>query len=146
MKKLKLLSCTLLLALVACGGATTPSNNNPTSSDTPVSEEVSNPETPTSEENPVSEEGPVSEEVSNPEDPTSEDKPAEDPFKDAYTPVEFDTTKDVTIKFYSTMGQNLRKVYDIFIEDFNEMYPNITVEHTTGFGYDELLSQIKTEL
>jgi len=116
MKRLKLLSCTLLLALVACGGATTPSNNNPTSNDVPASEEVS-------EETSVE----TSEETSNPEAPTSEDKPAEDPFKDAYTPVEFDTTKDVTIKFYSTMGSSLKAVYDVYIEDFNEMYPNITI-------------------
>ena len=65
---------------------------------------------------------------------------------DAFTPVEFDTTKEVTINFYSTMGSALVKNYDIFIEDFYELYPNIKVNHTQPGGYDDVRDQIKTEL
>ncbi len=52
----------------------------------------------------------------------------------------------VTIKFYHTMGQSLRKVLDKHIVKFNEIYPNITVEHSQVGGYDEVLNQINTEL
>lgn len=63
-----------------------------------------------------------------------------------FTPVEFDTTKEVTIKFYSTMGMNLVTVFDVFIEDFTEMYPNIKIEHEQIGGYDDVLDQCKKEL
>lgn len=59
----------------------------------------------------------------------------------------FDTTKDVEITFYSTMGDSLQSVYNAYIDEFNEIYPNIKVTHTqpTG-GYNGLLEQVKTEL
>ena len=52
----------------------------------------------------------------------------------------------VTIKFYHTMGQSLRKVLDKHIAKFNEIYPNIKVDHSQVGGYDEVLNQINTEL
>ena len=52
----------------------------------------------------------------------------------------------VTIKFYHTMGANLRDVLDIYIEEFNLLYPNITIEHEQVGGYDDVRSQISEEL
>jgi len=52
----------------------------------------------------------------------------------------------VTISFYNTMGSNLRTVLDAYIAEFNEMYPNITIEVTQVGGYDDVRDQISTEL
>ena len=59
---------------------------------------------------------------------------------------EFDTSKPVTITFYHTMGESLRAVLDKHIEKFNELYPNITVQHKQVGGYDDVREQIKTEI
>ena len=53
---------------------------------------------------------------------------------------------EVTITFYHTMGQNLRDVLDLYIADFNEMYPNITIVHEQVGSYDDVRDQISTEL
>ena len=53
---------------------------------------------------------------------------------------------EVTITFSHTMGESLRNVLDQYIEKFNEIYPNITVEHSQVGGYNEVRDQIKTEL
>ena len=58
----------------------------------------------------------------------------------------FDTSKPVTIKFYHTMGESLRAVLDKYIAKFNELYPNITIEHEQVGGYDDVREQIKTEI
>ncbi len=52
----------------------------------------------------------------------------------------------VTIKFYHTMGTNLSSVLDLYIEEFNKLYPNITVEWVQVGGYDDVREQIKTEI
>ena len=59
---------------------------------------------------------------------------------------EFDTSKPVTITFYHTMGESLRAVLDKHIAKFNEIYPNITVNHKQVGGYDDVREQIKTEI
>ena len=53
---------------------------------------------------------------------------------------------EVTITFYHTMGANLQGVLNTAIEAFNELYPNITVEHKSIGDYDALRKQIATEL
>ena len=58
----------------------------------------------------------------------------------------FDTSKQITIKFYHTMGANLREVLDRYIIEFNKLYPNITIEHEQVGGYDDVRDQIKTEI
>ena len=51
------------------------------------------------------------------------------------TPPNFDVPEEgydgepVTITFYHTMGQNYQKILDDYIVEFNELYPNITIEH-----------------
>ena len=53
---------------------------------------------------------------------------------------------DVTITFYHTMGSNLSDVLNIYIEEFNKLYPNIHIVHEQVGGYDDVRDQIKTEL
>ncbi len=53
---------------------------------------------------------------------------------------------EVTITFSHTMNQTYQDVLDMYIQKFNEIYPNITVEHQQVGGYDEVRDQIKTEL
>ncbi len=53
---------------------------------------------------------------------------------------------EVTITFSHTMGQNLRDVLDKYIAKFNDMYPNIHIEHTQDGGYDDVRDKISTEL
>ena len=52
----------------------------------------------------------------------------------------------VEIKFYHTMGQNLRDVLDAYIVEFNKLYPNITIISEQVGGYDDVREQIVTEI
>ncbi len=52
----------------------------------------------------------------------------------------------VTITFYHTMGQNLRDVLDLYIAEFNKLYPNITIVHEQVGGYDDVREQISTQI
>lgn len=58
----------------------------------------------------------------------------------------FDTETPVEITFYSSMGQNLQDIFNVYLEEFNELYPNITVHHESIGGYDDVRDQIKIEL
>ncbi len=51
-----------------------------------------------------------------------------------------------TVTFYHTMGSNLRDVLDDTIEEFNKLYPNITIVHEQVGGYDDVRTRISTEL
>ena len=54
---------------------------------------------------------------------------------------------EVSITFYSTMGKNLKEVFDAYLEDFNAEYSYITVNHNTDIGsYDQVRDQTATEL
>ena len=50
----------------------------------------------------------------------------------------FDTSKEITITFHHTMGTNLRAQLDYAIERFQEIYPNIKVEHEQIGSYDDV--------
>ena len=52
----------------------------------------------------------------------------------------------VEITFYHTMGQNLRDVLDLYIAEFNKLYPNITIVSEQVGGYDDVREQISTEI
>lgn len=52
----------------------------------------------------------------------------------------------VTITFYHTMGTNLSEVLNLYIEEFNKLYPNITVNATQVGSYDDVRDQISTEI
>ena len=53
---------------------------------------------------------------------------------------------EVTIKFYSTMGANLQEVLNNYIVEFNKLYPNIHIEHSSVGNYDDVRDQISTEI
>ena len=53
---------------------------------------------------------------------------------------------EVTIKFYHTMGQNLSDVLDLYIVEFNKLYPNIHIVWEQVGNYDDVLEQISTQL
>ncbi len=80
----------------------------------------------------------------------STERPTEGPVQ--ANPVEYDVPavgydgSEVTITFSHTMNEKYRAVLDQYIAKFNEMYPNITVEHSQVGGYDEVRDQIKQEL
>ena len=52
----------------------------------------------------------------------------------------------VTIKFYHQMGSGLQAILNDTIAEFNEIYPNITVEHESYGDYNGVRDQIKTEI
>ncbi len=58
----------------------------------------------------------------------------------------FDTSKNITITFYHTMGSNLRDELDKAIVEFNKLYPNIKIEHSQVGSYDDVRTQISTEI
>ncbi|MBO5702052.1 MAG: extracellular solute-binding protein [Clostridia bacterium] len=53
---------------------------------------------------------------------------------------------EVTITFYHSMGARLQTVLDTYIPEFNKLYPNITIEHSSQGDYDGVRDQIKTAL
>ena len=58
----------------------------------------------------------------------------------------FDTSKEVTITFYHTMGAKLRDELDKSIAKFNVLYPNITVKHEQVGSYNDVRDQITNEI
>lgn len=53
---------------------------------------------------------------------------------------------EVTITFYHTMGSNLSDVLNIYIEEFNKLYPNIHIVHEQVGSYDDVRNQVSTEI
>ena len=53
---------------------------------------------------------------------------------------------EVTITFYHTMGANLREVLELYITEFNKLYPNIHIVHEQVGGYDDVREQIATQI
>lgn len=53
---------------------------------------------------------------------------------------------EVTITFYHTMGAKLQGVLNNYIKEFNNLYPNIHIEHTQQGDYDGIRKVISTEL
>lgn len=58
----------------------------------------------------------------------------------------FDTDAEITITFSHTMGKNLSTVLERYIKKFNEIFPNITIEHSQIGGYDEVRDQTNKQL
>lgn len=58
----------------------------------------------------------------------------------------FNINEPVEITFAHTMNQELQKVLDQAIADFNKIYPNITVKHSQYGGWKEINGQINTEI
>ena len=53
---------------------------------------------------------------------------------------------EVTITFYHTMGANLTEVLDLYIAEFNKLYPNIHIDSQSVGSYDDVRDQISTEI
>ncbi len=53
---------------------------------------------------------------------------------------------DVTITFYSQQGTTLQEVLNTYIAEFNKLYPNIHIEHTTLGDYDGVRDQIVADI
>ncbi len=60
--------------------------------------------------------------------------------------VEFAPTEEVTITFYHTMGAALQDVLDRYIDEFNRLYPNITVVHSQIGSFDDIREQVSAEI
>ena len=58
----------------------------------------------------------------------------------------FDTETPVTITFYHTMNAALRDTLDDYIEEFQELFPNIQIIHEQCGDYDSVRDQIYTDL
>ena len=50
------------------------------------------------------------------------------------------------ISFYHTMGENLRKVLNQYITEFEALYPEYKIDHEQIGGYDDVRDQIATEI
>ena len=64
---------------------------------------------------------------------------------DEFTGLTYDGS-EVTITFYHTMGASLTEVLETYIAEFNKLYPNIHIVHTSLGGYDDVRDQIATEI
>ena len=53
---------------------------------------------------------------------------------------------EVTIKFAHTMGAKLQEVLNYHIGEFNKLYPNIHIEHSSYGGWSDIAGQINTEM
>ena len=53
---------------------------------------------------------------------------------------------EVTITFAHTMGAKLQAVLERGIVEFNKMYPNITIEHSSYGGWKDIAGLINTEI
>ena len=53
---------------------------------------------------------------------------------------------EVTISFYTQQGTALQEVTSAYIAEFNKLYPNIHVEHTTLGDYDDVRDQIIADI
>ena len=127
---LMLVMCLSTFALVACdmGGRHESSTVPPTQAEVQTQPDGTKPEGET-----------------NGGDETTGDNTANQPKPLEYDVVAYDGS-EVTITFSHTMNATYQGVLDQYIAKFNEMYPNITIEHAQVGGYDEVRDQIKTEL
>ena len=53
---------------------------------------------------------------------------------------------EVTITFAHTMGAKLQAVLDRGVVEFNKLYPNITIEHSSYGGWGDIAGLINTEI
>ncbi len=65
---------------------------------------------------------------------------------DFIVPENFDTQSEITVTFWNTMGDNLQSTLNEAIDGFRQYYPNVHVESTQIGGYDDVKSQIITEM
>ncbi len=59
---------------------------------------------------------------------------------------DFDPNVEVEITFAHTMGAKLQEVLDNYIVEFNKIYPNIKITHSSYGGWGDINGQINTEI
>ena len=58
----------------------------------------------------------------------------------------FDPSQEVNITFAHTMGAKLQDVLNLYIAEFNKIYPNIHITHSSYGGWGDINGQINTEI
>ena len=58
----------------------------------------------------------------------------------------FNPDEEVNITFAHTMGANLQEVLNLYIEEFNKIYPNIHITHSPYGGWGDINGQINKEI
>jgi multiple sugar transport system substrate-binding protein len=58
----------------------------------------------------------------------------------------FNPDEVVEISFTHTMGAKLQGVLDLYIAEFNKIYPNIKITHQSAGGWSDINGQINTEI
>lgn len=53
---------------------------------------------------------------------------------------------DINITFWHTMGQTLKEKLDRFIKEFQEIYPNVGIEHASQGGYPDLEEKVSSAI
>ena len=61
-------------------------------------------------------------------------------------PDELDTSREISITFYHSMGAALQGILNDAIVEFNKIYPNITINHSPYGDYNGVRDQIKNEI
>ncbi|MCF0116735.1 MAG: extracellular solute-binding protein [Bacilli bacterium] len=68
---------------------------------------------------------------------------APDPRRTDFRTVEFDENTSAKITFWHTLSQDKQELLASFIDGFKELYPNITITHTSQGDYDGLAEKVK---
>ncbi len=58
----------------------------------------------------------------------------------------FNPNEEVNITFAHTMGAKLQDVLNLYIAEFNKIYPNIHITHSSYGGWGDINGQINTEI
>lgn len=148
MKKNLFLSLVSILSVVTLVGCTETGQTSNQNSEPASEQEVkSSSDVKSNEEQPTSTEEVVSSDVqSSVEEPSSAPVSNLKPVIFDVPAEGFDTSKEVEVVFYTTMGDSLQKIFNTYLEDFNTLYPNIHVTLEPVGGYDDVRDQIKMEL
>ena len=83
-----------------------------------------------------------------PSAPSVEPSTPVEPSRPDYGTLSFDTSKQITLEIYTSLSSTAQYglLFDQYLDMFEELYPNITVNHTRPGGYDDIRDQLKTEL
>ena len=65
---------------------------------------------------------------------------------DFEVPAEGYDGSEVTLSLYTQQGTTLQEVMNNYIAEFNKLYPNIHIEHTSLGSYDDVRDQIIADI
>lgn len=84
--------------------------------------------------------------TSSNENSSTNDTSSETNSSSSSTQLKLDTSRTIEIRFYHTMNGQLNALLDSAIEEFNKIYPNISVSNTSAGGYDDVSDQLVTSI